>query len=384
MSALDLRVFLLINGVMACLMAVVLCSQWRTYPKSIQGLDRWALAQLVAFVATLLFGLQGMAPPLVSMAAANVLLVLAGALLLSGTARHFQRHLPRHFLVLLMVVTVPTMVALSGRAEDYIYRLLFICVVVGMLLLAQAWLVWRHGLGGFGSRFTLVVLLLLALVMAVRAVTALRFLPADGIFVPSTMQALYLGSFSFGLLLLSIGGILMASERLRIELEHLASHDSLTGAYTRRAFFGLGENEVARSQRLGTPMSALMMDLDHFKAVNDQHGHHVGDLVLADFVHRTQAILRRPTILARMGGEEFVALLPDTDRQAAWLVATRILKSTTVNPALPRCQVSIGLAAFDHGGGDTLGDLMARADAALYRAKQLGRNRVEEAPAPVA
>ncbi len=77
-------------------------------------------------------------------------------------------------------------------------------------------------------------------------------------------------------------------------------------------------------------------------------------------------------------------MLPDTDRQAAWLVATRILKSTTVNPALPRCQVSIGLAAFDHGGGDTLGDLMARADAALYRAKQLGRNRVEEAPAPVA
>jgi len=314
-SALDLRVFLLINGVMACLMAVVLCSQWRTYPKSIQGLDRWALAQLVAFVATLLFGLQGMAPPLVSMAAANVLLVLAGALLLSGTARHFQRHLPRHFLVLLMVVTVPTMVALSGRAEYYIYRLLFICVVVGMLLLAQAWLVWRHGLGGFGSRFTLVVLLLLALVMAVRAVTALRFLPADGIFVPSTMQALYLGSFSFGLLLLSIGGILMASERLRIELEHLASHDSLTGAYTRRAFFGLGENEVARSQRLGTPMSALMMDLDHFKAVNDQHGHHVGDLVLADFVHRTQAILRRPTILARSGAEESWALLRGTDGQ---------------------------------------------------------------------
>ncbi|MDO8768027.1 MAG: GGDEF domain-containing protein [Burkholderiaceae bacterium] len=378
-SALDLRVFIVINGVMACLMALVLYSQSRTYPKTIQGLDQWAHGQLVAFFSTVLFGLQGALHPVLSMGAANVLLLMAGGYLLSGTCRHYGKPLPQWFFPALLVMSIPVMVVLSDRVDYYLYRVLFVCTTLAVLLALHAWVMWKHGGRTFAARFMLVVLVLLTAIMAGRAATALAYPLGTSMFTLSPMQALYLGGFSFGLLLMSIGAILLASERLRQELEHLASNDSLTGAFTRRALYELGENEVARCERLGTQLSALMLDLDHFKKINDQFGHYVGDLVLSDFVQRTQGILRRPSILGRYGGEEFVALLPDTDRAEALRVADRIRNSLSTNPDLPRCEVSIGMATFEHSKSDTLRDLIARADTGLYRAKELGRNRVEEA-----
>lgn len=380
-SALDLRILVLINGVMACLMALVLYSQSHTYPKSIQGLDQWAHGQLLAFFSTVLFGLQGSLHPVLSMGAANVLLVLSGGYLLAGTCRHYGKPLSQWFFPAMLAVAIPVMLVLSSQLDYYRYRVLFVCVTLAALLAFHAWVVWKHGGRTFAARFMLIVLVLLCSVMAARASFALLYPLGTSLFTLSPMQALYLASFSFGQLLLSIAGILLASERLRQELEHLASNDSLTGAFTRRALYELGENEVARCERLGTRLSALMLDLDHFKKINDQYGHHVGDLVLSDFVQRTQGILRRPSILGRYGGEEFVALLPDTDREEALLVAERIRNSLTTHPELPRCEVSIGVATFEHTRSDTLRDLIARADTGLYRAKELGRNRVEEAEA---
>jgi diguanylate cyclase (GGDEF)-like protein len=379
-SDVDLRVFLIITGVMASLMALVLFSQARTYPKSICGMQTWALGQLAAFAATVLFGLQGVAHHLISMGLANLLLVVAGGLLMVGTHQHLGRPLPRWFLPALVLVTLPCVLWLSGREGYYLHRLLFICVVMALMLGAHAAAVWRYGTTTFAHRFMFAVLVFLALVMVVRGGSAWVLTPGNGIFDPTLIQGLYLGSFGLGLLLLSIGGILMASERLRAELENLASKDSLTGALTRRAFFELAENEMARSQRNGSPLSVLCLDLDHFKSINDQHGHQMGDRVLSDFVLRAQSMLRRPAIFARFGGEEFVTLLPDTDRQDALLVAERIRASTTVQPGVPVCRVSIGVASYHPAASETLSQLINRADTALYRAKALGRNRVEEAP----
>ena len=155
----------------------------------------------------------------------------------------------------------------------------------------------------------------------------------------------------------------------------------MTGAFTRRALFELGDNEVARANRQTTPLCVLMLDLDHFKAVNDNYGHLVGDQVLGNFAQRVQDVLRRPAVLGRYGGEEFLVLLPDTQRDEALRVTERIRASKTSLSQVPECTVSIGLASFVHGGQDSLRDLISRADAALYRAKRLGRNRVEQAPA---
>lgn len=379
-NAIDLRTFILINGLMAVLMGMVLWFQSRTYPKSILGLRKWAMGQFIGFMATMLYALQGILPPLWSSALANVLLISAELVLLYGTVRHYGQHLHRALAPCLYAVCVPLFVWLSTDSTYYLYRLLAICAILGSLFLTHAHVIRKHGDRKFAARFTFTVLLLLCVVMATRAVTAFITPPAQGLYAPSAIQAIYLASFSFGLLLLGIGGILMASQRLHYELEQLASKDGLTGAYNRRALFELGENEVARVQRQKSSLSMLMLDLDHFKAINDNHGHQIGDQVLAEFARRLQSVLRKPAVLGRYGGEEFVVLLPETDRAEARRVAQRMLEVTASKSALPHCTVSIGLATFQPAGNDTLQALISRADAALYHAKHLGRNRVEEAP----
>lgn len=174
-------------------------------------------------------------------------------------------------------------------------------------------------------------------------------------------------------LLLSIGAVLMATDRLTTELQYLATHDTLTQSLNRRALLEHCEDELARSQRTGKGPSLMMLDLDHFKAVNDTRGHQHGDAVLVHFVQRAQAVLRRPDRLGRYGGEEFVVLLPKTGAQDAQAVAQRIHAAAASGHALD-CRLSIGLTTW-LGPQDTLDAMLARADKALYQAKAQGRNQ---------
>lgn len=183
-------------------------------------------------------------------------------------------------------------------------------------------------------------------------------------------------AFGFSVLLVSIGVLLMASERLRLEFEHIASHDTLTGALSRRALLECCQHELERCRRYGRPAALLMLDIDHFKAVNDRHGHLVGDRVLREVVDAVRQALRQADRIGRYGGEEFVVLLPETDRPAALAVAERMRLAVARRRGAPACTTSIGLSCLqaEDAGTDAL---LARADAALYRAKAQGRNRVE-------
>jgi diguanylate cyclase (GGDEF)-like protein len=125
-------------------------------------------------------------------------------------------------------------------------------------------------------------------------------------------------------------------------------------------------------------MALLIMDLDQFKAINDAHGHQRGDRVLIDFVAKANGLLRRADQMARFGGEEFVALLPETTLEEAQAVAERIRAASAQPGKEPACTVSIGVTT-NHTTGDNVDSLIARADAAMYRAKAKGRNRVETA-----
>ena len=166
------------------------------------------------------------------------------------------------------------------------------------------------------------------------------------------------------------------------ELKAQATQDELTGLANRRLFDTIAEKELPRAKRQGELVSILFMDLDHFKAINDTHGHAVGDAVLKGFCRRASAELREYDILARYGGEEFVALIQDTNHGEALGIAERIRASCEVRPfdAGPEGQplhvtVSIGVAILseeDH----SLGQLLRRADQAMYQAKRAGRDRV--------
>jgi diguanylate cyclase (GGDEF)-like protein len=163
-------------------------------------------------------------------------------------------------------------------------------------------------------------------------------------------------------------------------LERLASSDSLTELDNRRCFFEKAAAEVERARRYGHPLSLQMLDIDHFKAINDRYGHVAGDHVLMALAEVLRANLRHSDVAARLGGEEFAILLPETNVDEAFAHAERIRQSVarlsvlngTVSLSLT---VSIGVAAL--GAGDSsIESVLMRADSCLYRAKQEGRNRV--------
>ncbi len=170
---------------------------------------------------------------------------------------------------------------------------------------------------------------------------------------------------------------------LQQELERIATTDSLTGIMNRRQFFNLGEAEVYRAARYGKPLSVTMLDVDHFKKINDTHGHGVGDECLKALARCVSSTIRRSDIFARLGGEEFVILMPETELADAAALADRLrlaIQKINVPLSAGMCHFTVSIGAAGHDGENTdLGVLLHHADEALYEAKGDGRNRVRVA-----
>ena len=164
------------------------------------------------------------------------------------------------------------------------------------------------------------------------------------------------------------------------ELKRLAEEDMLTGIANRRHFTSEANRALEKAHRHDEVLSLLLFDLDHFKLVNDRHGHNVGDEALREMARRMQECFRRSDLPGRWGGEEFIALLPHTTVLAAKEVAERMRIQLAKNPIRTSSgdiRVTLSGGGAQLFAGDTLESLVARADAALYRAKHGGRNRIE-------
>jgi diguanylate cyclase (GGDEF)-like protein len=164
------------------------------------------------------------------------------------------------------------------------------------------------------------------------------------------------------------------------ELERLATTDGMTGIYNRRHFLTLADREWSRARRYGRPISFLMIDIDYFKSVNDTFGHLVGDRMIVHLANVARECKRDSDLLARLGGEEFAFLLPETDLDQARIMAERLHAEVASTPLMDALQpipatVSIGVASATDSMSD-LSHLMKAADQALYDAKRGGRNRV--------
>ncbi len=171
--------------------------------------------------------------------------------------------------------------------------------------------------------------------------------------------------------------------RMKISLEAMASIDPLTGLLNRRAFQEVISCEYAKAKRLEQPFSMLLFDLDRFKMLNDNYGHDIGDKILLGISNVAKSTLRTSDWLSRWGGEEFLAVLPNTDDTGAKSIAERLRDeienfSIHLNNQSIKTSASIGIACYPRDG-DTLDFLLKAADAALYEAKTTGRNRVVEA-----
>ena len=373
MTNLDPRSLIAMAGLMASLMAVVLYFMRRYYPPSIQGIGYWASAPLIWLVATVLFSGRGVFPDLLTMVAANTLLLLGTTSYYIGCRRFLGHDGGWRLWGTVAALAALLFTWLTYGHPSYPLRLGSFTALMICIHAANLRFLLRHGGKRFPVRLVEVVLVLHIAVLAVRLSTTLVGRAGNDLMEPSLYQTLYIGAYVLTVLMLSIGAVLMATDRLTTELNHLATHDALTHTLNRRALLDRFEEELARSQRTGKGPALMMLDLDHFKAVNDTRGHQHGDAVLVHFVQRAQAVLRRPDRLGRYGGEEFVVLLPETGAQNAQAVAQRIHAAAASGHALV-CQLSIGLTTW-LGPQDTLDAMLARADKALYQAKAQGRNQ---------
>ncbi|MCI5140466.1 MAG: GGDEF domain-containing protein [Candidatus Electrothrix sp. ATG1] len=164
-------------------------------------------------------------------------------------------------------------------------------------------------------------------------------------------------------------------------MKRLSTHDDLTGLYNRRHLVVSLEQEFSRCRRHGTELSLIMLDLDHFKSINDNFGHKFGDYVLKEFSALLQASVRTSDLVFRFGGEEFIVLLPQTATEGAAKTAEKIRKNTAKEMIddgnyVVKITVSIGVTSYEKQQHQTASCMISFADEALYQAKKNGRNRV--------
>lgn len=220
---------------------------------------------------------------------------------------------------------------------------------------------------------------LFCVAMLVRAGAAL----ADPVLAPHASSYGQTFAYLAGYLLTIVNGfgfLLLCKERDDRKMKRLATIDSLTGLVNRRAFFDLAARARQFAGRVHKPVALMMLDIDHFKALNDRFGHACGDAALCVFAATAEATLREHDILGRMGGEEFALVMPGTDLEGACYAAERLRAAVAAteidNDGQPYAMtVSIGVTLV--GPDEHINAALARADHALYQAKSAGRNRIE-------
>ncbi len=376
-------VLLLVTMAMSGVMLLVLSSLGRD---EIKGVREWSLANALAMMSMPLFAGRKVLPGLLSIELANALLMGASMAMLAGFLRHLSRPVPVRRFVLAVAASVGVLALLHYGYDSLPWRVVVASLFHGAVCAAIAATVGSSA-DAARSRYPHLFIVsaagLLAFGHSVRgtyyAGVACGWIRADQ---EPFWNVVFFAIGTLALPALTLGAVMLANAGVIAHATYAADHDHLTGAWSRRAFFAQAEREHARAQR-GAALSLLVFDVDHFKRINDTHGHGVGDRVLVDIVRRSATCIRQVDVCARLGGEEFAVLLPGTDEVMARIVAERL--RAALEHTLPavgggvalRYTVSVGLATL--APGESVEALLGRADRALYAAKAGGRNRVVEA-----
>jgi len=352
-------------------------------PAAIPGVRRWLAASIVSILALALFSAQGHGPRWLTILAANELLAVAVLMILQG-CRQFLGRRP-----VLLAEYVACLLLLAGLAywtyvaPDINVRIALVSAFHAYVYASIGWVIHLarpYARRQYAYRFASIGAFLGAFGHAGRGtIYAIGLARQTELMQSTPINIAFLAVGILALPWLSIGMVMLAHDRLAHRLERLAYMDELTGILARRAFLAHAEAAVRTAQRTGRPLSIAIIDLDHFKAINDGYGHAGGDKVLAHFASMVAKNLRSSDTFGRLGGEEFAILCPDTTRSEAVVLLNRLRAKVAESPCPINgesmlCTFSVGVDEYFKG--ETLAGLMARADTALYAAKAMGRNRV--------
>ena len=347
------------------------------------GLPYWAGALLLGAASHVLFMLSGHVPAVLPVVLGNALLSAAVAGL-TAAVQSFQGCAPRWQLLLVPALSATLMAFFLDHLPARV-------LLANLLLVAQvAWMLrclHRQGAGtpGRGAGVLSAGLVLMGAVLLLRSASAPLFAQQESHRAwIDTVQMLTFMVSCIGVLVTSVGFLFMGKDRADQRNLRLAAQDELTGLANRRATIAALEREVARSRRTRQPLALMMVDVDHFKQVNDRHGHLAGDAVLRSICGTLVQRVRAQDTVGRYGGEEFLVVLPDTPRAGAARLAQELCAAVQATPCpwngkTIAVTVSIGVFGGLLEAQDQWDLLLHAADSALYRAKASGRNRVEVA-----
>ena len=350
----------------------------------------WTASLWLLALSLTLLAMRAQLPQVPAIVLGNAAIAASGMLMLCGVARHLGRRLPLWQPLALSAVYMTAIVVFLVPFPQLAVRLDVFSVFAVLVNAWMAWLLLRHApvAQRISCRLAAVIFAAQALLYLVRI-----WLPVapdageDILRTGSPMFATYLGG-----LLLELARcfalVLLLVERMLVELRQSARTDGLTGLLNRSALLADGHHCLQQCRRQQQPLALLLLDVDHFKQINDRWGHLGGDQVLRHFATElARSVAAAPHLLGRYGGEEFVLLLPGVDavqarQQAAHIRRQLRLHPARINEAPIVVTASIGLAV-DTGSGE-LAALLAAADTALYQAKADGRDRtVSAAPASI-
>ena len=378
---LDVNTLFMVTIYVEAILGLLLLFAW-VQNTQIHAVAWWGFAHLMRAASVALFGLYGTAPNLVSIDLANALLFTAFAVTWTGARVFDGRPVEPVYLVTgaviwLLVCRLPGMQdALRERA-----------LVAAGIITAYTWLTayefWCGRDEQLVSRWPAIFMLFAhgaLFLLRTPLLAALPWAPTRDLTGSVWLTVL---SFEALLFTISIAFILLAMAKERTELRHrtAAMIDPLTGIANRRAFLQDAKGIALRHGSNPRPTAVLLIDLDHFKSVNDRFGHAVGDRTLEIFADAARESIRANDLVGRLGGEEFAAILRDTSQEKAVAAANRLresfAKAAQDVDGRPVCAtVSIGVAQCE-GPVLDVAELLAQADQALYFAKERGRNRVE-------
>lgn len=365
-------------------LAGILLFSWYFMPEVV-AFGYWAAALLLSGMSVIGVGARGRIPDFVSIGLANALALLAGTLVWTGF-RCFENRPP----LPLAILAAPVLWILACQLPLFSQSVENRILLSSILLVAIAAACVHELRSGsdeplFARRVAIVTLVIHAGVVAIRPVLAF-VQPAEAVNLLADPRFAWYGfEWLAFIIIIVFAMVAMVRERRELVYKRASLVDELTGLFNRRGFM----ERAPLACRAGVSVAVLALDLDHFKDVNDRHGHPAGDRMLAVFGQVLRASMRANDVVARMGGEEFGVLMPDADEAGALEAANRIRRAFHAATAELQLDgvsgtVSIGIALATTPRLEpvtTIGPLLVRADSALYRAKARGRDRVEVARA---
>jgi diguanylate cyclase (GGDEF)-like protein len=379
---LDIRTTIMIAAALALMVGLSLRYVLRDYPATLlPSIRLWILGTVLQPTAWMLYGMRDAAPDWLTMVVANTLLGLAFAKHIQAVRTFAERPINRALIYAPVAAIALLEIVFTYDAPSIRWRTVSVSAVfcMQMLCAVTALLDWRQPQRR-SYLLTAAAFLMLAAVLMVRIVyEGLRQGTLPSAFAATPMQTAVFALAAFFPTIATLGFVLMCSDRLHQELERQAGIDALTGISNRRTLLAQATRAIAQAHRHQHPLALLLVDADHFKRINDIYGHAAGDGALQTLVAALQYSLRGEDLLGRLGGEEFVVVLPEADQVAAHASAERLrlavenVEFSSQHQSIP-LRVSIGIALI--GEGDDFASMLRRADQAMYAAKRAGRNRV--------